>query len=80
MIDCTEEIRGYIESQEIERGVSLDVECLVDSAMIEAPRSFEEALDVVDEMIDEACASGIAQYDSEYIEGCFAIDEDIPLD
>lgn len=76
MLDCSNQIRGYVEGQELERAISLDVESIVDAAMAEAPRSVEEALLIADEMIDEACINGRAQYQSALAEDSYFPDEE----
>ena len=80
MFDCTDEVRNYVEAQELERAISLDVESIVDSAMVEAPESLEEALMIVDEVIDEACVDGSARAESEFAESFSFFDDDEMFD
>ncbi len=61
MFDCTDQVRSYVEGQEIERAISLNVESIVDGTMAEAPECMEEALMIVDDMIDHACLNGSAR-------------------
>ena len=76
MFDCTSEVRSYVEGQEIERAISLDVEHIVDAAMAEAPHSMEEALIIADEMIEEACVDGTARDESEFSEAGLSLYDD----
>ncbi len=68
MFDCTEEVRDYVEGQEVQRSISLNVEGIVDATMAEAPGSLDEALIIAEEILEEACALEVPRDESAFEE------------
>ncbi len=75
MIDFADQIRDHVEYKEMELGLSLDVDGIVDTVRDELPQTIDEAFDLVDQLLDNASGRTRPEEDDDR-EDDFTFDDD----